>query len=528
MSDKINKNIRYYLPNDPYYYEVDNLPLQDLLDNDDRLQIQLDQIKAQIDITQGRGNFAELKPYVNTGDPGRVFVNPGNFLARIDSASDRYTGLQETEDFGNISNPTHPDGVKTVDAESNAQWIASGTARTSLVRLYKNADGTNPSVPITAGEAADYPSTTNSLPPAYRLDLVYVRANPAEDQDNGTPSLGVARGAYFIRGDGGSASRSGSQLQRYADVANNKDPRTMIQDVNDVPPELIAAKVNPADGKALYTTVPTIDILDSKFGGESPASRGDGASININDIVDYVTAQQNYSFGLPVCYVLVPFNYIEGTALTEDNLIDIRPFFRTNELTLSERQAIATADQPSLLNPFVTQSGLRKNMGVEIARNPNRSDIQTQIYEVESAIPTFSATQDYAVYGKISPIAFPEDTAYMGNYTNPVYSHPVSVGRGTYLIWLNFFCLFNYSTGNLKMEIVNEQDTVVYGELVYHGGLWNADDDGFACACILATIPTEGVKAKIKMTGLGSAMNQAGGAWGRISLYDSYGIFLSP
>ena len=33
----INENIRWYKPNDPYYYEVDNLPLIDLLSNDKSL-----------------------------------------------------------------------------------------------------------------------------------------------------------------------------------------------------------------------------------------------------------------------------------------------------------------------------------------------------------------------------------------------------------------------------------------------------------------------------------------------------------
>jgi len=34
----INENIRWYKPNDPYYYEVDNLPLIDLLNNDKSLR----------------------------------------------------------------------------------------------------------------------------------------------------------------------------------------------------------------------------------------------------------------------------------------------------------------------------------------------------------------------------------------------------------------------------------------------------------------------------------------------------------
>ena len=42
MAERIKEDIRFYLPSDPYYYQVDNLPLQDLLDNDIKLQDQLD------------------------------------------------------------------------------------------------------------------------------------------------------------------------------------------------------------------------------------------------------------------------------------------------------------------------------------------------------------------------------------------------------------------------------------------------------------------------------------------------------
>lgn len=393
MTDKINKNIRYYLPNDPYYYEVDNLPLQDLLTNDERLQIQIDDLRSQLDVTQGRASFGELKPFLSDGDPGRVFVNPGNFLARMDSASDRFTGLEETQDNQDLSLPTAD--VKTTDAESNAQFLASGTARTSLVRLRLNEDGTVPSVPISAGNVEDYPADSDSLPPAYRLDLVYVKAEKSEDQDGGTPSLSVLRGAYFIRGANGAFGRSGTDLPRYENTGTKSNPRTMIQDVNDVPPVLIEAKTNPEDGKPLFTTVPTADILNSKGYEDTPLRQSpDGTSINVADLVDYVASQSNSSFGLPICYVLVPFNYIEGTALTEDNLIDIRPFFRSNELTLPERQAIATADAPNILNPFTTLRSINKKFAYEINRNFSAGTIQSQIDQLNTLIATLQAQVD--------------------------------------------------------------------------------------------------------------------------------------
>ena len=46
MAQRINEDIRFYLPADPYYYQVDNLPLEDLLANDVRLQNQIDSIQS--------------------------------------------------------------------------------------------------------------------------------------------------------------------------------------------------------------------------------------------------------------------------------------------------------------------------------------------------------------------------------------------------------------------------------------------------------------------------------------------------
>ena len=48
----VNENIRFYKPNDPYFYEVDNLPLIDLLNNDKTLA------DAINDILLSQSNFA--------------------------------------------------------------------------------------------------------------------------------------------------------------------------------------------------------------------------------------------------------------------------------------------------------------------------------------------------------------------------------------------------------------------------------------------------------------------------------------
>jgi hypothetical protein len=96
--------IRYFKANDPIYYEVDNIPLKQLQENDLWIKDQL----AKLEFTQvynitsniytstitnntnnapgtiTRDNFDELKPYVN-GTDNVVRVRPGRFSARINS-----------------------------------------------------------------------------------------------------------------------------------------------------------------------------------------------------------------------------------------------------------------------------------------------------------------------------------------------------------------------------------------------------------------------------------------------------------
>jgi len=54
MSD-IKRNIRFYQPNDPYYWQVDNLPLTDLLANDIILENRIDDLETSLSDIGGLG-----------------------------------------------------------------------------------------------------------------------------------------------------------------------------------------------------------------------------------------------------------------------------------------------------------------------------------------------------------------------------------------------------------------------------------------------------------------------------------------
>ena len=77
--------IRYFKANDPYYFEVDNIPLKQLQENCLWLKDQLRQVSPELQKVQ-RADIDELRPYA-TGSDRLVRVKPGRFTARINDAA---------------------------------------------------------------------------------------------------------------------------------------------------------------------------------------------------------------------------------------------------------------------------------------------------------------------------------------------------------------------------------------------------------------------------------------------------------
>ena len=77
--------IRFFKANDPYYFEVDNIPLKQLQENCLWLR---DQVRKTSDKLLGvkRSDIDELRPYA-TGADRIVRVKPGRYSARINDAS---------------------------------------------------------------------------------------------------------------------------------------------------------------------------------------------------------------------------------------------------------------------------------------------------------------------------------------------------------------------------------------------------------------------------------------------------------
>jgi hypothetical protein len=80
---RFSQPVRLFKANDPYYWEVDNLPLQQLEENILWLK---DQIATSTFVSGvGRADLAELRPFAN-GSSRTVYVQPGRYTARINDA----------------------------------------------------------------------------------------------------------------------------------------------------------------------------------------------------------------------------------------------------------------------------------------------------------------------------------------------------------------------------------------------------------------------------------------------------------
>ena len=389
---RINEDIRFYLPSDPYYYQVDNLPLEDLLRNDKRLQAQLDNLMQGGEGSRvNRSGFEELRPYVETTNPGKVIVKAGNFIGRVERSIDprlgdnsnpiQFDGLQE------VGLPPTKPGYGTDVGWYNVSWdrghrtgsetgIASTVARTALFQFLGGE------ITIDSFSTDDWDDT--AVAPLGRLDLVgittvngafdttFLPGNPdtAVDGGDGLPKLAVVKGAGITQQRNNvreivigeryiTLGQSGSNL---GDVGRNLEGRI-------VP--------NPQFG-----TIPAPDdVVNVLF------SR--------NDISDSLHAlakrNRDASFFLPLAYVYVPAGYIAGNPLGTTSLKDIRPFFRTAELTLAERQALVTSENPSIENPVVTISNQTTKFALDVAREPNKPNIQEQINQLNEDIESLES-----------------------------------------------------------------------------------------------------------------------------------------
>ena len=394
---RISEDIRFYLPSDPYYYKVDNLPLQDLLKNDKRLQTQIDELQqADVGVTVNRNGILELKPFINNAIPGTISVNPGNFIGRVQRSSNGngvpgstlesvYNG---TEGIGNPPTMQDPDGG-TGDWKYNTgnppnNQPAPGESRSPGYSVGRTAVFNFPggNISIDGFNTGDFQSVqlddvTDA--PAGRIDVVGITTvNGAQDDPfipgnadelnvaigNGQCKLAVVKGAGLIS----------TNLNREVGITIGERYQTIGQ-----PDEEINTTAKNPDGT--LTNDPRVgtypmpdDVVNICF------SRNDiRESMEEGALLDWAQRNRNASFFLPIAYVFVNDTYTPNNPIPQNWLYDIRPFFRTAELTLNERQSLAASVNPSVTNPVVTASYQETRLGEEVDRTNGWTSIQQQI-----------------------------------------------------------------------------------------------------------------------------------------------------
>lgn len=219
----------------------------------------------------------------------------------------------------------------------------------------------------------------------HRIDMVFIYSKPIDDnnvtiakrvngvnQNISSPQLGLIRGAGLIA-DLSDDSYTPNQLQatsRFDDLALDSDGNIQIK-------ASVADQKNTTGGfslSSIYGSFPSEDLaniaplLAEELAANDPALIGQTI--------------------LPVAYIVVRKSASTTSSgkpiLTTEDLVDIRPFFRTAELTYNERAGIAAArPQISIANPVVGK--------VELAYESRR--IFNQMNDLETRLRSTNTNQ---------------------------------------------------------------------------------------------------------------------------------------
>jgi len=451
--------VRYFKSNDPYYWQVDNIPIKQLEDNILWLRDQIN-LNTSGQATS-RKNFDELRPFA-TGADFKVNVQPGRFTSRINDAYNKgFYSIQTlgtatageapadlrfgvptsflTRLFGDSQggplfnnglldrvqhhmshdgggfvvtwSPNNIEFQKNLKAGMNnipgikhslikwlnpgasydrfrgfgggpnhadLQTLASyfvaywgGIARTSIVNVPETM-----TIDIPQFNEEDF-LNHSQFQPAYRIDLLFIYSHPVDAsstaiaKDSGgapatinAPQLGVLKGAGAVgvvgRNYAGGADLDVDGLEDldylYTDdfLLSSTIDRFEFTDTKDSQfgYESIAAPVvdqiqNVAGMEGVYGSFPSPDDL-----------------MNIAPLLQEGLEKNNLALVgqtvLPVAYVVVRRG---AQFIAPEDIIDIRPFFRTAELAYNERSGIAAANPPlSMANPAVGKTELGNSM----------------------------------------------------------------------------------------------------------------------------------------------------------------------
>jgi len=442
--------IRFFKANDPYYYEVDNIPLKQLQENCNFLKDQLE----NLDLNSLLGNLSsspvtrsvisELQPYT-FGQDNIVRVRPGRYTARVNDAYSIHS-LQVLEQIAGITwseynmynAKTNLDGYVFSTLEKFKVLMADNFL--GMNGLYERAftlpmldDSNDTASPYLSNDTLDYEGLPpNRFPPYKTLYGRLIASNMSSGSFNvpgdslGLPELesefikkwrGYARTAivdvpeelqieippfnqedFFYYDTNGVKQLITEATQRIdllfiyskpIDMSSttiaipntSRSPRTInsptlgivkgagigvnfktgINNSNGVTrTSLIDADGNPM----ILPNVSDDQSLFTGFDGVKGSFPSPDDLMNITPLlVESLEADSTALIGqsiLPIAYIVVKalpeLNINNVPIIEESDVIDIRPFFRTTELSYNERSGLAAATpQISLANPVASE-----------------------------------------------------------------------------------------------------------------------------------------------------------------------------
>tara|TARA_R110002051_G_scaffold1143_8_gene5832 strand:+ start:25546 stop:28401 length:2856 start_codon:yes stop_codon:yes gene_type:complete len=469
--------IRYYKANDPYYYEVDNIPLRQLEENILYIKNKLEGGDGDAYLTQKSElnlyNIRQLRP---KSIGGRVIqVNAGRFVSRVNDAfnipnpldkigsidSYGFTGMiirdldkewtpaqrdKVWEEFINGSREYNINGLEftytfqnspvglgaswgVADANTNYPKYNNGNKIWPGQSVYGSLAGSLEnsflfSTQITGGSlysaanlntihlsfvkmwrgvfrttVVDFPNTTINIPVFNEDDYSYVDDNGVKHNISDVVQRIDLLVAYSLPIDSSSTTTQSFQggatpetlttptlgIVRGAGIGIKKDGLDSIHtldgaEFNPDYPYTGTSKIvgNKGDSSNNAESMGITNDLGIKIHGSFPSPDD---LLNIAPLLALDVESDNFQLigqaALPLAYVVVTKG---STVVTQNDIIDIRPFLRTTEFTYNERAGIAAANPPlSFANPAVGAFQLRDIVDkIEVAGNLLSANLQLE------------------------------------------------------------------------------------------------------------------------------------------------------
>lgn len=318
----------------------------------------------------------------------RVFTSPianpdqkerGGFIVPTISRIAANLWGTETTDINQILRQYDEAGFGFGDmpfAETNFIKKWRGIARTAIVDVAEEL-----SIEVPAFDAADYIFTESNgqqttIPATQRIDLIFIYAKPIDASSTtiakfvgGQPTTILKPQLGIVRGAGLGISKTNNS--KYIDPTDSEGNLRIL--------------ANPGD-----ETADNIGFSGLNVKGSFPSP--DDLLNLAPTLLENLEANDPVLIGqtvLPIAYVVVKqtasINENQIPIIVKNDLIDIRPFFRTTELTYNERAGLAAATPaPSLANPVATQAELDYEL------KKYHRDVLGRITEIQTQIGTLN------------------------------------------------------------------------------------------------------------------------------------------